>query len=202
VRQAMTKEERYRHILRTAKRLFQERGYDDVTIADVIRESNIARGTFYLHFESLEALLTTLFEEVVRDTWHRIEPIINDLSIPFRECTIQVVQAVFRMFEDDDSLVNAFYSGGGQEFMKKKQEAMYDRLGALMVKALERRHDRCIPNLEWTVVMLISLVGDMAYYASIHVPKEERPQFEEKLIAFVLAGLEQHLRPYVQLNEL
>lgn len=199
MRQPMSKDERHKHILNTAKQLFQERGYDDVTIADVIAASNIARGTFYLHFASLEALLSALFDDVVDETWRRIAPILEDVSIPFQICTVEVVRAVFRMFDDDPAMAGVFYSGGGRAFTAKKQQAMYGRLGALLVDALERRHGQQIPKVQWTVAMLISLVGDMSFYAVENVPIRERDAFEAHLTDFVIAGLERHLAPWITL---
>ncbi|MBX6352757.1 MAG: TetR/AcrR family transcriptional regulator [Thermoflavifilum sp.] len=198
----MSKEERHRHILETAKRLFQERGYDKVTIADVIHASNIARGTFYLHFSSLEELLMALFEQTVEQTWKRIAPILEDLSIPFRQCTIEVVRAVFRMHDEDPSMARVFFMGGGETFVRHRDEAMYHRLGGLLVEALRRRHNVDIPHLDWTAAMLIALVADMSLYAQLYVPVHERKAFEQGVIDFVLAGLRTHLAPHVDPREL
>jgi AcrR family transcriptional regulator len=197
VRVPMSKQERHAHILRVAKQLFVERGYDDVTIADVIKASDIARGTFYLHFDSLESLLTALFEEVVQETWQRIAPILERVE-GIEACTVETVHTVFRMFDNtDDSLVGVFFSGGGAEFMKRKEEAMYDQLGRLVEEAVAKRHHLLhngqIPeaerNLKWTVVMLVSLVANMSHYAAHHVQSEARDEFEQHLVNFVLAGM-------------
>jgi len=198
MRQPLTKQQRHAHILHTAQQLFETRGYDQVTIADVIAASNVARGTFYLHFPSLEALLGALFEQAVADTWQRIAPILDDLSISFETCTVQVVRAVFRMFGDEDSMGRVYYSGGGPAFLEKKQEAMFGTLGDMLIHALERRHEQQIANVKWTVAMLISLVGDMSYYASRYVDATDREQFEHMLTQFVLAGLSAHFAPLLQ----
>ena len=194
MREAMNRDERHQHILHTAKKLFEGRGYDHVTIADVIAASNVARGTFYLHFSSLEDLLTELFEQFVEETWRRIAPILADLSTSVQVCTVEVMRAVFRMFDDDPSMISVFYSGGGQEFVHRKQAALYDKLGGLLEEAIQKRHEEQIPRLEWTVPMLISLVADMSYYAATKVHELERHAFEEHLIQFAMAGLERHLQ--------
>jgi AcrR family transcriptional regulator len=199
VRIPMSKDERHAHILQTAKALFQERGYDHVTIADVIAASNIARGTFYLHFDSLESLLSALFDQVVDETWRRIAPILNDLSIPFTTCTVEVIRAVFRMFDGDPSMGMVFHSGGGQSFVERKQEAMYKKLGGLLVDALIRRHGNELNHIEWTVAILITLVGNMSSYATLYILATDKTAFEDKLIEFVLAGLREHLSPIIDL---
>ena len=58
-RQERGKETR-RNLIRTAARLWSERGFDDVTVEEICSEAGIGRTTFYLHFESKEQLLGSL----------------------------------------------------------------------------------------------------------------------------------------------
>ena len=53
-------------ILDAARRLFVERGYDAVTIRDVIRQTELASGTFYNYFRTKEDLLRALVEQHVQ----------------------------------------------------------------------------------------------------------------------------------------
>lgn len=209
MRLPMTKAERHAHILRVAKQLFVERGYDDVTIADVIKASDIARGTFYLHFDSLESLLTALFDEVVYKTWQEIAPILEDVE-DIEACTIETVHTVFRLFDStEDSLGEVFVSGGGSEFTRRKEEALYGRLGRLLEDSIAKRHHILrggdIPaaerNLKWTVVMLVSLVANMSHYAAHNVPADTRTEFEQQLVGFVLAGLRNNMEQIEQMTQ-
>lgn len=201
MRERMTRAERHRHILRTAKVLFQERGYDNVTIADVIEASNVARGTFYLHFKSLDQLLTDLFEQVVEETWQKIAALIADESIPFRECTLLVMKSAFAIFADDDNLGVVFGTGGGHEFRRQRQQALYDKLGGLVVQASQARHNEPIVHLDWTVAILISMVGEMSYYAATHPSlkddAEKQAAFFNHIVDFSIGGLEHQLLPYI-----
>ncbi|MFC3612834.1 TetR/AcrR family transcriptional regulator [Lutimaribacter marinistellae] len=62
----MAPEERRESILDAAQRLFLARGWDAVTIADVLAEAGISKGGFYHHFTAKEELLDGL---VQRMTW-------------------------------------------------------------------------------------------------------------------------------------
>lgn len=53
-------------ILDAAQRLFLERGYDAVTIRDVIRQTGLAAGTFYNYFDAKEDLLRALVEDRIQ----------------------------------------------------------------------------------------------------------------------------------------
>ena len=58
-RQERGKETR-RALIRTAVRLWSERGFDEVTVEEICSEAGVGRTTFYLHFESKDHLLASL----------------------------------------------------------------------------------------------------------------------------------------------
>ena len=58
----MDKEKRKDQIMECAKKLFAIHGYYNTQISDIIREANIARGTFYRYFNHKKDLFVTLLE--------------------------------------------------------------------------------------------------------------------------------------------
>ena len=56
-------------ILDAAARLFRERGFDGIGVADLMKEAGLTHGGFYGHFEGKDdlvaATVTRMFEEVV-----------------------------------------------------------------------------------------------------------------------------------------
>ena len=58
----MAPSERRAHILDAAQKLFFARGWDEVTIADVLNEAGISKGGFYHHFAAKEDLLDGVVE--------------------------------------------------------------------------------------------------------------------------------------------
>lgn len=57
LRAARKRERRRRMVLDTALAVFSDKGYHQTRISDIIEAASIARGTFYLYFESKGALL-------------------------------------------------------------------------------------------------------------------------------------------------
>jgi AcrR family transcriptional regulator len=49
-----------RNLIRTAARLWSERGFDGVTVEEICSAAGVGRTTFYLHFESKDRLLAAL----------------------------------------------------------------------------------------------------------------------------------------------
>src|SRR3954469_4069992 len=51
-------------LLEAARKVFAEKGYGAATARDIVRETDLATGTFYNYFESKEEVFTALLEEL------------------------------------------------------------------------------------------------------------------------------------------
>ena len=49
-------------LLRVAREVFEEDGFDGASVSRIVDEANVSRGTFYLYFESKEDIFRTLAE--------------------------------------------------------------------------------------------------------------------------------------------
>ncbi len=63
----MAPDERRTHILDAAQKLFFARGWDDVTVADVLNEADISKGGFYHHFTAKEDLLDGVVQRFTQE---------------------------------------------------------------------------------------------------------------------------------------
>ncbi|MCX5743965.1 MAG: helix-turn-helix domain containing protein, partial [Proteobacteria bacterium] len=61
------KQERRRKILGAAKYVFAEAGYHGASINMIIERAQIARGTFYLYFESKAAVFNSILDVAMAD---------------------------------------------------------------------------------------------------------------------------------------
>lgn len=74
-------EVRSAELLDCAQRLFFERGYDNTTVNDIIREVGVSKGAFYHYFESKDALLEALGVRLANDFIADLQPILKDPSL-------------------------------------------------------------------------------------------------------------------------
>lgn len=64
-------EENRKAIVEAAGRLFRERGFDGVSVADVMRAAGLTHGAFYGYFESKQALAATACEHALKRSVER-----------------------------------------------------------------------------------------------------------------------------------
>ena len=73
------------HILETAGRLFRERGYDGIGVADIMKRAGLTHGGFYGHFPSKDDLAAEITARVLgREGWlerltGRANPTLGDM---------------------------------------------------------------------------------------------------------------------------
>jgi AcrR family transcriptional regulator len=101
------KEERKRQIMEEALRLFSERGYYEVTIADIARELGMSVGNLYNYFSSKEALAKELLlyiSKILGDEIRRI----NLEPISVRQKIEKIVEFYFRTVTERPELIDYF----------------------------------------------------------------------------------------------
>jgi TetR/AcrR family transcriptional regulator, fatty acid metabolism regulator protein len=71
-RAASARDRRRRQILEAAKEVFAERGYHSASINAIIKRAEIARGTFYLYFESKGKVFDSILDEAIEELRGRL----------------------------------------------------------------------------------------------------------------------------------
>src|SRR5690554_3572893 len=53
-------------IYESAEQLFNQHGFENVNVNDIVKHADVAKGSFYVHFESKDALIETLIVNYVK----------------------------------------------------------------------------------------------------------------------------------------
>jgi AcrR family transcriptional regulator len=94
--------ERRRRIIEAAKAVFAEAGYHGASIHAIVERAQIARGTFYLYFESKAAVFDSILDQALSDLRTKIRRIeVDDPAAPppqlqLREQVIATLEYVVR----------------------------------------------------------------------------------------------------------
>lgn len=83
----LSKEERRSQLLTAALAAFGKKGYHDTQVSDIIAQARVARGTFYLYFESKR----DVFDAVVQQVFEKVQAEIK--AIP-KEAIDQIPQQI------------------------------------------------------------------------------------------------------------
>lgn len=73
---------KHNQILDAALRLIYSKGYEQMSIQDMLDELQISKGAFYHYFGSKQALLEALIERMMHEAEQAIIPIVQDPDLP------------------------------------------------------------------------------------------------------------------------
>lgn len=106
--------ERRRQILNAAKAVFAEAGYHGASINAIIERAQIARGTFYLYFESKSAVFDSILDQALTDLRTRIRRIeVDDPAAPAPQIQLrEQVVGILEYIVSDRSLAMLLLSAG------------------------------------------------------------------------------------------
>jgi TetR/AcrR family transcriptional repressor of nem operon len=77
--------ERRKEILGVTQRLIYAKGYEQMTIQEILDEIQISKGAFYHYFDSKQDLLEALIEHMQQEAEQFITPIVEDVELPALE---------------------------------------------------------------------------------------------------------------------
>ena len=134
------KQARRRQILQAAKTVFAELGYHGASINAIIESAQIARGTFYLYFESKAAVFDSILDLAMaelRARIHRIEVDAPGAPPPQVQLREQVV-ATFEYILRDRALATILLSAGStpEAEASERLDLFFGEVRALLEGAL------------------------------------------------------------------
>ena len=103
---AKTKEERRNEIIETAGKLFEEKGYEQTQVQDIVNEIGVAKGLFYYYFKSKDEVMEELadrYADAIIDAVNKLMD--KDIS------TFDKINRIFQIFIDSAEKKSGIFMG-------------------------------------------------------------------------------------------
>lgn len=115
------------------KELFIEKGYEALTIQDIVDRADLGRGTFYLHFQDKEEAVWSMIERGLRkeDNFAQRQPNKHSQEDPL----LSVLATIFRHADQHRDLYTVMLGSKGSAALTNR---IQDWLAADFVKEIER----------------------------------------------------------------
>lgn len=189
------RERRRTHILLAATALFSQRGYHATSIADVIEAAEISRGTFYLYFDSKDAVFLELMEQFIQRIMAVVEVVDPEGPEPTTRIAENVRRVVDVVFEQRDLTVMVLREGFGvRPEVDEKLGRFYGFVREMLEGALRNGARHGLTRKVDEALVATALIGAIKE-VFLHELANGRPEAEsraavaEALIGFALRGL-------------
>ncbi|WP_342119423.1 TetR/AcrR family transcriptional regulator [Pseudoduganella sp. OTU4001] len=173
-------------IVETASRLFREKGYDGIGVADLMKSAGLTHGGFYGHFASKEDLLAEAFAKAMETSAQRWREKLAEHPANPRAALAQMYLTA--KHRDNPGSGCALASLGpdvsrvGPEVRQAMADSFQSQIAAL-AEALPGAPDQ---QRRDAITTYAALVGGLVLARSVADPKQS-----DEILAAVLATLEQ-----------
>ncbi len=111
-------------IIQSSIHLFKENGIEQTKISDIVKDAQIAQGTFYLYFSSKLSLMPAIAEVMVDTIMKRIKSEVqNEQTIEMK--LEKIVDSIFAVNEEYSEVMAMIYSGLASTEHLKEWETVY-----------------------------------------------------------------------------
>jgi AcrR family transcriptional regulator len=125
-------------ILGNAIRLFKERGFDEVTIDDIIGTLGISQATFFNYFPGKDAILQQAAEDIVLRYQALLEGEIRT-DAPTREKLGRLLEAMARGLHADKRFYRTLFTRSALHFGNVRAERLLSDLSAALLRQGQER---------------------------------------------------------------
>ena len=148
-----------------AQRLIQTRGYEQMSLQDVLDELDASRGAFYHYFDSKVALLEAVVERMVDAATETLVPVVDDPDLPalgkldgvftgiarWKAARTELMLAIMRVWLSDENVI----------VREKFRQVTAVRLAPLLAKIVRQGKAEGVfspSSAEHTAGVLVSLI--------------------------------------------
>jgi AcrR family transcriptional regulator len=127
-------------ILDNAIQLFKERGFDEVTIDDIIGQLEISQATFFNYFPSKDAILRQAAEDTVGRYREMLEEEVRR-DAPTAEKVRRLLEAMGRGIQGDKRFYRTLFTRSVLNFGNARAERILSDVSAALMREGQRRGD-------------------------------------------------------------
>ena len=171
-------------ILDTAQRLVYTKGYEQMSIQDILAEVQISKGAFYHYFTSKQALLEALISRMADQGMQVMAPIMQDDTLPATEKLLRAFDSASRWKTARKdyllSLVKIWYADENAILRLKSQAAVISLVTPLLTDIIRQGIDEGVfhthypeQSCELVFTMLLSMGESMI---KLLIQPEPNPQ--------------------------
>jgi AcrR family transcriptional regulator len=151
-------------ILDAAQRLMLSRGYERLTVQDILDDLRISKGAFYHYFDSKPAVIEALTERLVGDSIRVLAPIVADQELSAVDKLRSFFDEVVRWKSARQTLLVAmlpvWYAPDNIAFRHKVDRAVANRLAPLLTAVVrqgvdEDRFATSYPDQAGTIIVAL-----------------------------------------------
>lgn len=137
-------DERKKEILDAASKLFATKGYEKCTINDILKEVNIAKGTFYYYFKSKEEVMDEIVARFTEKAFASAKAVIEKVDLEPEDKLLQIFLAMRIKDEQSEEILDELHKPENALMHQKTLNDLVTVMAPLLAQVIEEGNQKGI----------------------------------------------------------
>ena len=171
-------------LVSVAEQLFLKNGYENTTINQIIGSLNLAKGTYYYHFQSKEDILIAVSEKLIGDTLQKLSAVHQQVD----KDVLWRIRKILSIFHEDfyrnQAIWKLIYNDNNIAMHKQVSKIGAKKFTPLLTDVLREGKERNlvnVPHPHETAQVLISLFDVFSHQLCVAKGHDKRVRIFETL---------------------
>ncbi len=129
-------------LLQIAYKMFITKGYDNTSVDQIIKEANIAKGTYYYYFTSKEEMLDQVIEKMITEKIELAKKIVTE-NLTVERKLLGIISSL-RPAYNESSIIDALNNEGNIKMHKKVNERILDSAIPILKEVVQEGNEKKI----------------------------------------------------------
>jgi AcrR family transcriptional regulator len=153
---------RKQELVMAACELFKEKGFEQVSVSDVVKKVGVAQGTFYYYFRTKYDVLDAVVDHYMQESLDIIQKIAGDRDLNAQEKLQAIINYTFKIGEGEKNFIEFLHSDENlithQKYLMKSFEATIPPISAIVEEGVREGLFE-VPYPRETVELMVYMYG-------------------------------------------
>jgi AcrR family transcriptional regulator len=165
---SMKNANRKNEFLEAAQALFNEKGFENTSVDDIVQRMGVAKGLFYYYFKSKEALLQIIVERLIDEIESSISAVMEKRGITALERFRELIMASSDVASRGKMLIAYFHQERNQAIHLSMESRSRKFLIPVMERIIEQGNQEGLFKVKHPLETAIALMATMSWIKQSH----------------------------------
>lgn len=146
-------------VIKVAEELFFKNGYGKTTISQIIKEVNIAKGTFYYYFQSKEEVLDCIVEKHIKFLINKANEVKANNQLTLAEKIIGIIQSQKLESVEEQKILEEIYRPENALLQQKIRNKLIETLSPILAEIVIEGNEKGIFKAEYPLEYMAILLS-------------------------------------------
>jgi AcrR family transcriptional regulator len=178
-------DERRLEIINAAESLFNEKGFENTAVSDIVKSIGVAQGTFYYYFKSKDDVFNAISEIFLDDFMESFTLIVDNEKLN----TIEKIEMLFdkgiELLEANEGVIDNLHTKDNIELHERVERKFIEYATPLAIKLVRQGADEKLFHLEYPEEVVTYLMIGSHFLGDVNIYLEDKEAYTRRLKAVI-----------------